>query len=914
MALYQYFGGYCAPHRLSLKKAELPSLALLDDLSPREETPAQTPWWIIALRLAILALVILGLSRPSITPQIDRNSVSGPILLVIDNGWTSAARWSDYARHALSVVDEASENARPVHILWTSDTVEINAVDQSKPYLDLRRLIQSSQPTAWAPDRSAALNRLTDSALKPGQIIWLSDALDHADASSFGEALSQLAPTEIRALPPLGVLSITSVELTSSGAQIHLTRLASEETLTARIIARTLDGASIASESVEIEAGQTTAIVEFALPAARLNTIAKFDVMNAASTGQVWLWDDTALTPRVALADPTPSAQPLLEEFYYVRKALAPHTRLVEGNLSDVIVDAPDAIVLGDRAQFTDENFNALTEWIEQGGALIRFSGPKLAAAADDLTPTPLRPASRSLGGVLAWDDPQGLATFPDSGPFLDLQIPDDVKVRQQVLAQPGPDLSAKTWARLEDGTPLVTASTYGRGAIILFHVTATPDWSDLPYSGVFVDMLRRAVASGASTSRNTGDGAGVLTPERVFNGFGDLVSPPATLAPIPSEAFGEALPSKDTPPGLYLGPQGSRALNVGGVTQGAIASWPSGATVVEDADTALKRNLGGALIAAGLALLALDLIVSLLISGRLSIGRNSATVAACLFSALVVIPASDPVFAQTNNALSDKQIEAALELRFAYIETGDPALDRRVKSGLTGLGWELFKRTAVEPAEPHAIVPGIDAIELYPMIFFAPRRDQERLSDEAISALNSYIRSGGALVIDTRDLSPGKRSADSLSDILGGLDVPPLAPTPENHVLHRSFYLLDNFPGRLGAGSLWIDLHDRTADSLRADGVSSVFIGASDWISAWAIDDNRQFMFSMDGRERQRELAYRFGINLVMYILNGNYKEDQVHLPALLERLGEDPPTTEDRDRIRTIISPTIPTEDEDD
>ena len=41
-------------------------------------------------------------------------------------------------------------------------------------------------------------------------------------------------------------------------------------------------------------------------------------------------------------------------------------------------------------------------------------------------------------------------------------------------------------------------------------------------------------------------------------------------------------------------------------------------------------------------------------------------------------------------------------------------------------------------------------------------------------------------------------------------------------------------------------------------------------------------------GGERQREMAYRFGVNVVMYALIGNYKSDQVHLRFILERLGQ--------------------------
>ena len=74
-------------------------------------------------------------------------------------------------------------------------------------------------------------------------------------------------------------------------------------------------------------------------------------------------------------------------------------------------------------------------------------------------------------------------------------------------------------------------------------------------------------------------------------------------------------------------------------------------------------------------------------------------------------------------------------------------------------------------------------------------------------------------------------------------------------------------------------------------DGVTPVVIGGNDWAAAWAVDKAGQPLLpigrGMSG-ERQREIALRFGINLIMHVLTGNYKSDQVHVPELLKRLGE--------------------------
>jgi hypothetical protein len=128
-------------------------------------------------------------------------------------------------------------------------------------------------------------------------------------------------------------------------------------------------------------------------------------------------------------------------------------------------------------------------------------------------------------------------------------------------------------------------------------------------------------------------------------------------------------------------------------------------------------------------------------------------------------------------------------------------------------------------------------------------------------------------------------RAGVALQRLTRGLDIPPLAPVPPDHVITRSFYLMQEFPGRYSGGTLWIEATEARIN----DGVTPVLIGANDWAGAWAINDTGRPMFAVvPGGERQRELAYRFGVNLVMYAMTGNYKADQVHIPFILERLGQ--------------------------
>jgi len=150
---------------------------------------------------------------------------------------------------------------------------------------------------------------------------------------------------------------------------------------------------------------------------------------------------------------------------------------------------------MADVGTLPDRETDRLRKFMSKGGTVVRFAGPRLAATKDTLTPVRLREGERNLGGSLTWEEPQKLARFSLNSPFAGMDLPTDIEVTRQVLAEPDFDLLEKTWAELADGTPLVTAERIGDGWLVLFHVTADATWSNLPISGAFVDMLVKLVA-----------------------------------------------------------------------------------------------------------------------------------------------------------------------------------------------------------------------------------------------------------------------------------------------------------------------------------------------------------------------------------------------------------------------------------
>jgi hypothetical protein len=284
------------------------------------------------------------------------------------------------------------------------------------------------------------------------------------------------------------------------------------------------------------------------------------------------------------------------------------------------------------------------------------------------------------------------------------------------------------------------------------------------------------------------------------------------------------------------------------------------------------------------------DLLIALALRGLLirPTVRGAAGTAAVLFA--VMLAAAPGARAQTQE--NDDQIIAATEAaHLAYVRTGAPEVDATSRAGLKGLTEVLLQRTSADVGDPVAVDLETDDVTFYPLLYWPISGSQRQPSPAAIDRLNKYLAGGGLIFFDTADqnvsglagsVGPG---AMRLQELTQGMDIPALVPIPADHVLTRAFYLLKDFPGRWIGGSLWVE----AGNSRINDGVSTVVVGSNDYASAWAIDDYGQPLYAVTpGGERQREMAYRFGVNIVMYAMTGNYKSDQVHVPAILERLGQ--------------------------
>ncbi|GIU66893.1 DUF4159 domain-containing protein [Candidatus Phycosocius spiralis] len=890
------------------KSQIFPPTSLLSGIAPTQETPQKAPQWLAWFRLFTLSCLIVGFSGPVVNPT--KIQDSRPLLLVIDNGWTSAPLWR-------AMIEEAAILARAsttqVRLMFTvSGSQGSQAIETLSPSQAASRL-RAAMPMPVLPDHQRVAQ--ATATLKPGQrIFWFSDGLEHSGTANLADSLKRLGTVKVRAAPN-PVIAITRAKPSPEGFQLGFAT-APAAPYQLKIEAINHIGQSLGAVTLARAAWGGT----FSLEPVIARGVVALRSGDVRSAGGVFLLDAFDRRVRTGLVMPRAVDQPLLSDTHYVKEALAPYSSLSLGDLHQLSGAGLDALILTDVGQLPDHEAKALEQFVERGGLLLRFAGPRLLASQQGaLIPAPLAAEPRVLSGSLASETAGQIAAFEPTSPFAGLTIPQDTRINQVALIAPqaesedtdGRALARKpspvqVWARLVDGTPLVSARAIGRGTLVLFHTTAGPAWSDVAFSGLQISMLRRVLARAASSAIPAQFVAGTvpLKPVLVLDGFGAFITPDASIRPLQPTILKDLKPSVDQPPGIYEGGGARWILQAARPDLQLLALKPVGGIERLRAAEQQPRALASAFLIVGMMLMILDLVIAVLLGHRqeahrlfswmkrFSVKKNTPILRHTLliwglYSLIVTLPA--PASAQEPN-----RAQLSQDVVLAYVQSGDAALDSATRRGLEGLARALRERTSVEPGPVKAIDPVKDDLALYPIVFWTLGERAMEPKPEMARALDLFMKNGGVLFVDSRGAGRTPAMATALvRAALRGIEAPPLEPVPLGHVLTKSFYILQRFPGRYPNAQIWVETV-ASAQASANDGVSSLILGDGDWAYAWAKAPRAPTLGDLDVEPTPSEWSIRVGINVVLYALTGNYKADQIHMPALLERFGRRNSTTD--------------------
>ena len=874
------------------KNIIFPPLNFLIGLNNEQETASKTPLWLLLFRILFVVLLILAFSKPSYLAKPIFNN-SGPIILLIDNGWSASKNWENRKEKILEYISYAEQKKK---LIILSLTAPINlGIENNMELLEAskaRSIIETLVPQPWPSDYTEinkSLNSL-DNSLKYN-IIWFWDGLSHNSQES--------TQTLINSLEKIGSLTILDyfnntptklikdvVNLSSNELKVELIR--NIGTIEEKVFVRAngQNGKLIARDETIFPKQKRDSSIIFKIPNDIKNNLTSISIENEISAGAVFLFDNKWKKRNVGIVGDKSAfrTQPLLSPAYYLDRAIKPYSEITIDELSILLDKNLSVIVMPGIGTIRQDLNEKLKNWMRNGGMLIRFAGPNLEGSNTDLLPVKLRSLdSRTFGGSLSWETPANIKTFPSSSPLFGIAIQEDILIRRQVIAQPSAELLNNTWATLEDGTPLITANMMDKGLNIFFHITANPDWSNMPLTGTFVEVLERIISLSEGTESENQNIP--LKPYKLLDGFGRIIDPPNNALPLNFELKKELIKSRA--PGYYGNELFRRVWNL---SDHVNTFEPKTATFQEE--TKIEKYMTGnlfqlqpILLLLLIILIILDSIISLKIKGIMNLNSIKN-----IFKISIIFI----IFANIYNTkeLYAESKFSALETQLAYVLTDNNDLNEISYLGLLELTKVLRNRTSIEASEPKGIDIANDLIAFHPILYWPITSQEIELSETSINRIQNYMKNGGLIIFDTRDAIPSNIIANNqsieqniLKSILKSLDLPILIKVPNDHVIKRSFYLLNDLPGRYVGESVWVEATARNS----RDGVSSVVIGGNDWASSWAKDKNNQPLFSVvPGGEKQREFAYRFGVNLVMYAMTGNYKADQVHIKSILLRLNK--------------------------
>ncbi|MCH8684296.1 DUF4159 domain-containing protein [Pedomonas mirosovicensis] len=881
------------------QRVVFPAVRLLGPVVEEPPPQARPPWWLLALRLGALTALLLGLAGPRWDPTPNAPSPDR-LLLVLDNGWQAAPGWQEMISAARNRIEALEGEAARVALVTTAAPAGgwPNGVPPAPNWVTPRTalaLLAQLAPQPWPADREATARQLARFA--PGsadETLWITTGWDTEGAGRLGAVLEALGPARL-VIVPARMLAIRQFDGTAGGWRVQLVRPEGLPAETARLTAVDTSGRPRAETLVTFPAGETSATVRLNVAVGDLARISRLTVSESRSAATTALIDAATLHPRVAVlsGERRGEPRPLQSAAFYVRRALEPYADVDAVPLEDMLSHEANLRVFLDLPVTGQDQAAAMMRWVREGGIAITFAGPRIAQNGTELAPGPLLTGTRAVGTRLSWDKPQKLGGFATDGPLAGLSIDPEVTITRQVLVADPSAPGLMRWAWLEDGTPLVTARAVGAGALVMVHANADPRWTNLPLSGLFEQMLRRFLPLVGRASQPSGAPQGSFALETALDAEGMLVNPrqPRQVSPQDWEA---ATASPQTPPGLYRAGGVSRVLNLMR-GNGPISPLFRFEPLADAAGLPVSTGTGArAPVDLATPLLILGLLLAV-IDGFLSLGKalpfrwpgkrttaTAAIAALALLAGVLAIPQTGhaqilpPLVPR--QAPADEIPAAAVDpVQLGYVTTGNPAADSLARTGLDVLTRVLGTRTAVRAGAPVAV--NLEKDELGPLaLIYWPvtggGAGARPLSPEAAARLSAYLSSGGLLVVD---LGANPPPPGIVRQVLQPLGLPRLEPLTSDHVLARSFYLLDRYPGRVQGQTVWVEAGTEGG----SDGaVAAVVMGSADWAGAWASHQ--------DINARQREWALRFGVNLVMYALTGTYKADQVHVKAILDRLPE--------------------------
>ena len=858
------------------------SFFLLKDILKTNNTKSKFPLWLLILRLLLCLLIIIFFSDPYLKKTSTTENYKNYVIIA-DNGWSITSNYQNYKNIIKDISIEAENHNKELHIYFSS-LEKITKPNIFKHHNEVMEFISRNAPLAQQTFRKN-LNKILEqnNYFKSSKVFYIFSNFDSGSLLAQNKTLSLIKENNslIEIINPIKKITfIKELNIKKEKLELKIQRKGyyANNDFTLKIFGDNSDVLFEKKYTFKSNLNEYKLLETFPLEV--INQFFKIKILNESHAGATFYLDDYGKRVAIGLVaeDEISSEKPLLSPIYYIKKSLDQNHSIHIASIKKILEEKKSIIFLPSNNKVSKTDKKRLKNWVNKGGVLVRFSDKNIINQKNlYLDEKNYFPSLRRIAKDFSIQEKLSITPFKKNKLLSSLEIPNDLVFEKQLIID-NHKSDIVVLASLEDQSPLITMKYVGSGKVILFHVTSNNEWSNLPLSSLFKDIISKLLLVPLEQKIEYSE---EMSMKFRINSYGELASPIKTYYYKNSDFLKENYPSFRNPAGIYENENLSIALNLSGNfnTESFFSNIDEKFLIKSNYEKSVFQLKNYILVLIFITFF-LDMLINILLKNNVLLIKffKNIRISTFLLVFLIILPIHRKIDASENYN----------NLFLAYVKTDNKLFNQIAFSGLNNLKSYLIKRTSISPKGVKEIDIINDKILYFPLIYWKVADNINNLEEKTVKKIRNYLNTGGIILFDIIESSRSGSSTneyalEKIKALFSDLGIEKLEQISKDHTIARSYYLLKNFPGRFDNRNLLID-----TDNLDSkDGVSSVIVGSNDWTGAWAVDNNNYPLYQVvPGGDRQREISFRFGINLMMYALTGNYKSDQVHNKSILERL----------------------------
>ena len=509
------------------KEKEYSSFFLLKDIVRKNSSKAKFPLWLLIFRLLLCLLVILFFSDPYLTTAKQTGNYKN-YTIIADNGWSISNNWQNYKNIIKEISIEAENKKKEIHFYFSSSE---NILEPTifKSHNEVLEFIEKNPPLVQQTNRKNVIKVLKkNNYFNSSKVFFIFSNFDSRSIESQTKILKLIKENNSSAeiINPIKKITfLEKVNINKENLELIIKRkgIYINNDFVIQIIGN--NGEILFKKKYTYNSNIDEYKIIETFPVEIINQFFKIKILNENHAGAYFYLDD--YTKRVSIGivaeDETFLEKPLLSPIYYLKKSLNQNNSTYIASVKKILDKKKSVIFLPSNNRLLKADENRLKKWVEEGGVLVRFSDKNIIKQKDlYFDEKNYFQSLRNIAKDFSIQSKLSISPFKKNTLLSSLNIPKDLTFEKQlILDNYGSDIIVL--ASLEDKSPLITMKHVGYGKVILFHVTSNNEWSNLPLSSLFRDIISKLLLI-PKVEKNQYSEEMIIKSK--INSFGELTNP----------------------------------------------------------------------------------------------------------------------------------------------------------------------------------------------------------------------------------------------------------------------------------------------------------------------------------------------------------------------------------------------------